>query len=39
MDRVEAEGGMAAAVASGWPKAMIEEAAAARQINAINGPI
>ena len=29
--RVEAEGGMAAAVAAGWPKAMIEEAATARQ--------
>jgi methylmalonyl-CoA mutase len=31
IDRVEAEGGMAKAVAAGWPKAMIEEAAAARQ--------
>ena len=30
MDRVEAEGGMARAVAAGWPKAMIEEASAAR---------
>jgi len=30
IDRVDAEGGMAAAVAAGWPKAMIEEAAAAR---------
>ena len=30
IERVEAEGGMAAAVAKGWPKAMIEEAAAAR---------
>ncbi|UIJ45000.1 methylmalonyl-CoA mutase [Sphingomonas cannabina] len=29
--RVDAEGGMARAVAAGWPKAMIEEAAAARQ--------
>ena len=31
IERVEVEGGMAAAVAKGWPKAMIEEAAAARQ--------
>ncbi|MCJ8159587.1 methylmalonyl-CoA mutase [Sphingomonas sp. LaA6.9] len=31
IERVEAEGGMAKAVAKGWPKAMIEEAAAARQ--------
>ncbi|MGJ3648687.1 methylmalonyl-CoA mutase [Sphingomonas sp. GlSt437] len=30
IERVEAEGGMAAAVAKGWPKAMIEEASAAR---------
>ena len=30
IERVEAEGGMAKAVAAGWPKAMIEEAAAAR---------
>jgi len=29
IERVESEGGMAKAVASGWPKAMIEEAAAA----------
>ncbi|WP_066660475.1 MULTISPECIES: methylmalonyl-CoA mutase [unclassified Sphingomonas] len=29
IERVEAEGGMAKAVATGWPKAMIEEAAAA----------
>jgi len=29
--RVAAEGGMAKAVAAGWPKAMIEEAAAAKQ--------
>ncbi|MBA4763438.1 methylmalonyl-CoA mutase [Sphingomonas sp.] len=29
LERVEAEGGMAKAVAAGWPKAMIEEAAAA----------
>ena len=31
IERVEGEGGMAKAVAAGWPKAMIEEAAAARQ--------
>jgi len=31
IERVEREGGMAKAVAAGWPKAMIEEAAAARQ--------
>jgi len=31
IQRVDAEGGMAQAVAAGWPKAMIEEAAAARQ--------
>jgi methylmalonyl-CoA mutase len=31
IDRVEAEGGMAKAVAAGWPKAMIETAAASRQ--------
>lgn len=30
VERVEAEGGMARAVANGWPKAMIEEASAAR---------
>lgn len=30
IERVEREGGMARAVAAGWPKAMIEEAAAAR---------
>ena len=30
IQRVDAEGGMAKAVAAGWPKAMIEEAAAAR---------
>jgi methylmalonyl-CoA mutase len=29
IERVEAEGGMAKAVAAGWPKAMVEEAAAA----------
>ena len=37
MDRVEAEGGMARAVAAGWPKAMIEEAAAARQARVDRG--
>ncbi len=31
IERVQAEGGMAKAVAAGWPKSMIEEAAAARQ--------
>ena len=31
IERVEAEGGMAKAVAAGWPKAMIEQAAAGRQ--------
>ncbi|ASK87596.1 methylmalonyl-CoA mutase [Sphingorhabdus sp. SMR4y] len=31
IERVGAEGGMAKAVADGWPKAMIEEAAAGRQ--------
>ncbi|MEH3123298.1 MAG: methylmalonyl-CoA mutase [Sphingomonas phyllosphaerae] len=30
IERVEREGGMARAVAAGWPKAMIEEASAAR---------
>jgi methylmalonyl-CoA mutase len=30
IERVEADGGMAKAVAHGWPKAMIEEASAAR---------
>ncbi len=35
--RVEAEGGMARAVAAGWPKAMIEEAAAARQARVDRG--
>jgi methylmalonyl-CoA mutase len=30
IERVELEGGMAKAVAAGWPKAMIEEAAAAK---------
>ena len=31
IERVDREGGMAKAVADGWPKAMIEEAAAGRQ--------
>ncbi|WP_241127095.1 methylmalonyl-CoA mutase [Novosphingobium terrae] len=31
IEKVQAEGGMAQAVAAGWPKAMIETAAAARQ--------
>ena len=31
IERVEAEGGMTEAIASGWPKQMIEEAAAASQ--------
>jgi methylmalonyl-CoA mutase len=37
IDRVETEGGMAKAVAAGWPKAMIEEAAAARQARVDRG--
>ena len=37
IERVEAEGGMAKAVAAGWPKAMIEEAAAARQARVDRG--
>ncbi|WP_374294556.1 methylmalonyl-CoA mutase [Sphingomonas sp.] len=37
LDRVEAEGGMARAVDAGWPKAMIEEAAAARAARADRG--
>ena len=37
IDRVEGEGGMAKAVAAGWPKAMIEEAAAARQARVDRG--
>ena len=37
IERVEAEGGMARAVALGWPKAMIEEAAAARQARVDRG--
>ena len=35
--RVDAEGGMAKAVAAGWPKAMIEEAAAGRQARVDKG--
>jgi methylmalonyl-CoA mutase len=37
IERVEADGGMAKAVAAGWPKAMIEEAAAARQARVDRG--
>ncbi|HKX36427.1 MAG TPA: methylmalonyl-CoA mutase, partial [Rhizorhapis sp.] len=37
IERVEGEGGMAKAVAAGWPKAMIEEAAAARQARVDRG--
>jgi len=37
IERVEGEGGMAKAVAAGWPKAMIEEAAAARQARVDKG--
>src|SRR3546814_8857915 len=37
IERVEAEGGRAKAVAAGWPKAMIEEAAAARQARVERG--
>ncbi|MBU0823440.1 MAG: methylmalonyl-CoA mutase [Alphaproteobacteria bacterium] len=37
IDRVQAEGGMAKAVAAGWPKAMIETAAAARQARVDRG--
>ena len=37
IERVEAEGGMAKAVAAGWPKAMIEEAAAGRQARVDKG--
>ncbi|MBC7159022.1 MAG: methylmalonyl-CoA mutase, partial [Porphyrobacter sp.] len=37
IERVENEGGMARAVAAGWPKAMIEEAAAARQARVDRG--
>ncbi len=37
IERVEGEGGMAKAVAAGWPKAMIEEAAAGRQARVDKG--
>lgn len=37
IERVEKEGGMAKAVAAGWPKAMIETAAAARQARVDRG--
>ncbi|MGE4430108.1 MAG: methylmalonyl-CoA mutase [Sphingobium sp.] len=37
IERVEADGGMAKAVGAGWPKAMIEEAAAARQARVDRG--
>ncbi|OCC24826.1 methylmalonyl-CoA mutase [Croceicoccus estronivorus] len=37
IEKVEAEGGMAKAVGQGWPKAMIEEAAAARQARVDRG--
>ena len=37
IERVESGGGMAKAVAAGWPKAMIEEAAAARQARVDRG--
>ena len=37
IERIQAEGGMAKAVAAGWPKAMIEEAAAARQARVDRG--
>ena len=37
IERVESEGGMAKAVAAGWPKAMIEEAAASRQARVDRG--
>src|SRR5688572_7665138 len=37
IDRAEAEGGMRVAVAAGWPKAMIEESAAARQARVDRG--
>ncbi len=37
IERVESEGGMANAVAAGWPKAMIEEAATARQARVDRG--
>ncbi|PZQ20792.1 MAG: methylmalonyl-CoA mutase, partial [Sphingopyxis macrogoltabida] len=37
IERVEKDGGMAKAVAAGWPKAMIETAAAARQARVDRG--
>ena len=37
IERVDAEGGMAKAVAAGWPKRMIEEAAAASQAKVDRG--
>lgn len=37
IEKVESEGGMAKAVDAGWPKAMIEEAAAARQARVDRG--
>ena len=37
IQKVDAEGGMAKAVAAGWPKSMIEEAAAARQARVDRG--
>ncbi|EIZ80437.1 methylmalonyl-CoA mutase [Novosphingobium sp. Rr 2-17] len=37
IERVQADGGMAKAVAAGWPKAMIEEAAAGRQARVDKG--
>ncbi len=37
IERVEADGGMTDAVAAGWPKRMIEEAAAARQARVDRG--
>ena len=37
IERIEAEGGMAKAVAAGWPKAMIEESAAAKQARVDRG--
>ena len=37
IEKVIAEGGMAKAVAAGWPKAMIEEAAASRQARVDRG--
>ena len=37
IERVEGEGGMANAVAQGWPKAMIEQASAARQARVDRG--